>query len=187
MVKNYSSHGKRRLLIALVIVAGASIGGYLLWHHNESSKTAPISAGTATKGEPAVSSKGSNGTSDQSSSVQPGDNKGSGGSTTATLLDPTGDFVSNHRPNLSGNPAPNTLTSVCTTTPGATCAITFTKDGVSKTLPSQTTDRGGSTFWNNWSLSDYGLTTGSWQIKATAVLNGQTKTMSDALVLEVTE
>jgi len=150
-----------------------------------------VSGNAETKGE-GTDSNAKN--SDSSSGLtktnndEPGDNKsGGGGSSTVTLLAPSGDFVSNHHPNLSGNPAPNTISSVCTTTPGATCQISFTKDGVTKTLPRQITDRGGSTYWNNWKLQDIGLTAGDWQVQASAALNSKTSTAGDALQLVIAE
>jgi len=155
-----------------------------------------VSGSAYTKGENAptpgvkaqAQSKGSS-TNSSSSSALPGDNKNTGtdGNSTATLVAPTGDFVSNHHPNLSGSPAPDTLNSVCTTTPGATCAISFTKDGVTKSLPTETTDRGGSAYWNGWSLQSIGLTIGSWQVQASASLNGKTLGASDALQLVVSQ
>lgn len=149
----------------------------------------PTSGGAGSninKGEPANKNETSN-SSNSSSSTQPGDNKNSvGTSNNVSLLTPSGDFVSNHHPNLSGSPAPNLMSSVCTTTPGATCTIIFTKDGVQKSLPAQTTDRGGSAYWN-WRLQDIGITSGSWKITAKATLNDQTKTADDALNLEVAQ
>jgi len=113
---------------------------------------------------------------------QPGDQK-SNNVPNASLVVPSGDFVSNHDP--GENDSQLIETSVCNTTAGATCQITFTKDGVTKSLPAQVTDRGGSTYWDNWAPSDVGLTAGSWKIQAVASLNGQTKSASDAIPLVV--
>jgi hypothetical protein len=107
--------------------------------------------------------------------------------TSSTLLIPTGDFVSNHNPNLSGSPSPNTMTSVCDTTPGATCSISFYENAVVKSLPSHIVDSSGSTYWINWKLQDIGLTAGSWKIQAIATMNGQSKTADDATRLTVSE
>lgn len=103
-----------------------------------------------------------------------------------TVVAPTGEFVSNHHPNLGGSPAPNTMTSVCTTTVGVSCKITFTNTstGTVKSLPSQTTDAGGSTYWD-WKLQDIGLTAGTWKIQAVASYGSQTKTATDIMDLEV--
>lgn len=127
----------------------------------------------------------SNKQSDPLTTNQPGDEKSNAGNgPTVTVLVPTGDFVSNHHPNLSGSPAPNVMTSVCTTSPGTQCSITFTKGATTKSLPAQTTDREGSTYWN-WKLQDIGLTQGTWEIKAVASFGSQTKTANDAINLEV--
>lgn len=97
---------------------------------------------------------------------------------------PTGVFISNHHPNLSGNPAPNQIQSVCTTTSGATCTIVFTKGDITKSLPSQMTDSGGSTYWT-WKLQDIGLTEGTWQVQARATLGNQEQTANDLMDLVV--
>lgn len=199
MQKTLRNTGKRRLknifllpgfvLLALVIFAGLELLGVTrVFHKNNSPVThiigKPDTAGGGTqnsqKGEAAPATS-----SNSSSTPQPGDNKSNTDGTTTVLLAPSGNFVSNHHPNLGGSPAPDTMTSVCDTTPGATCTITFIKDGITKTLSAQSTDRSGSAFWNNWSLAVIGLTAGSWKVQAVAMLDGQTKTTTDPMSLEV--
>lgn len=114
------------------------------------------------------------------------DKNDSSANSSAPLKTPTGTFVSNHHPNLSGSPAPNQIQSVCATTSGAQCQILFTKDGVTKSLPTQTTDRGGAAYWT-WKLQDVGLTAGSWKVQAKATLGSQTQTADDAATLEVSQ
>jgi hypothetical protein len=97
------------------------------------------------------------------------------------LLDPTGNFVSAHK----NVPKSASLSSVCNTTSGAECKIVFTNGSTSKSLDPQTTDSNGSSFWNSWSPEDIGLTSGSWQVQAVATLNGQSKTSTDAMKLEI--
>ena len=98
---------------------------------------------------------------------------------------PHGNFISNHHPNLDGNPAPSSIQSVCNTTPGARCHIEFTnQEGVVKNLAAQTTDSTGATYWN-WDVAQAGFTVGSWKVKVIAVLNGQTTTANDAQNMEV--
>jgi hypothetical protein len=99
----------------------------------------------------------------------------------STLLDPTGNFVSAHK----NVPKSASLSSVCNTTSGAECKIVFTNGSISKSLDPQTTDSNGSSFWNSWSPEDIGLTSGSWQVQAVATLNGQSKTSTDAMKLEI--
>jgi hypothetical protein len=105
--------------------------------------------------------------------------------TPVSLQAPSGTFVSDHQPSLSGaDGAPSTEVSVCTTTAGATCYLKFTKDGVVKTLPVQTTDGSGSTSWR-WDVSAAGFTTGNWQVIAVAALGDQVKSTTDGFRLEV--
>ncbi len=97
---------------------------------------------------------------------------------------PTGVFVSNHHPSLNGVPTPSTINSTCSTTPGAFCTITFTQGNSIKSLPKQQTNSSGNAEWN-WSLQQIGLTTGSWNISATASNGELVSTASDAMPLEV--
>jgi hypothetical protein len=99
----------------------------------------------------------------------------------STLLDPTGNFVSAHK----NVPKSASLSSVCNTTSGAECKIIFTNGNTRKSLDSQTTDSNGSSFWNSWSPESIGLTSGAWQVQAVATLNGQSKTSTDAMKLEI--
>lgn len=155
-------------------------------------KHVPTSASSYTKGEPQTSSKPS--VANKSNTTSPSTSNGtqqtvqgnsSVGSVAAVdLLSPTGDFVSDHHPNLSGSPASNTMTSVCNTTPDASCTISFTLNGITKSLSAKIVDSGGSAYWN-WTLQGIGLTTGSWVIQATASLGGQTKTATDAMMLTI--
>lgn len=98
------------------------------------------------------------------------------------LKKPEGNFVNNHRPSLANS---SEMQSSCVTTPGASCQIIFTKDGVTKTLENKTTDAGGGAYWA-WTLQSAGLTTGTWQVKAVATIGSQTETEIDAMNMEVT-
>ena len=100
----------------------------------------------------------------------------------AQLVEPTGTFVSNHYPGKNNTSLVEA--SVCNTTPGATCYIQFSKDNVVKTLTTQTADNSGAAYWS-WDISTSGLSTGTWKVSAIASLGEQTKTASDAIMLEV--
>lgn len=103
------------------------------------------------------------------------------------LVAPFGSFVSNHRPSLSGTGGvPSEEQSVCNTTPGAQCYITFTSGGVVKTLEAKTADSQGAVYWS-WDVKTAGFTEGSWTINATASLNGQTNSTKDSLSLVVSQ
>jgi hypothetical protein len=189
MSSNRRSHRafyKRPVIIGIVLVV-LIVAGAIVYKKTRSSSTKSTAITTPTS---SAYTKGQSSTSTPSSgstSSGQADSKSATGSTgtTATLLAPSGDFVSNHIPNLGGKPAPNTLTSVCNTTPGAECKITFTNGSVTKELSNQTVDSGGSTYWTNWKLQDVGLTTGSWEVQAVATMNGQTQTAKDAMNLQV--
>lgn len=97
---------------------------------------------------------------------------------------PVGTFVSNHKPNLSGSPTPNSLNSTCSTTAGMQCTIEFTNGTNTKSLPVKTVDANGNASWD-WRLQDIGLTAGSWTITAIASNGTLTSQSSDPLKLEV--
>lgn len=162
------------LLIAAVIIA---LGGgvYLAAHSSKTSTTVNNQPGSSTSGS---------GNGITSSGKEPG----SGGSTDTTTPPtasnppaiPQGQFVSAHQVPLA---AP--VESVCATSAGASCQITFTKDdGTMKSLPAQTTDSNGNTHWS-WTVSTY-LTAGTWTIKAVATQSNMTSTATDATKLVVT-
>lgn len=99
---------------------------------------------------------------------------------------PIGSFVSNHKPNLSGHPAPNTEASTCTTTPGALCTIAFSMNGVEKQLPKKAVDNFGNTSWN-WNLQEMGLTEGTWTVTAIATNGDKISKSIDAINLTINE
>lgn len=194
MIYNKSSRSKKLLFTALGIVLLAALILTALEMTNTThlfhKQPSAITASQDTKGEvaqPNNSSANNAASSNSDQTTQPGDNKSNSNTPISeTLKDPTGEFVSNHHPNLSGSPAPNSMSSVCTTTPGATCQITFIKDGVTKSLEAQMTDRGGSVYWN-WKIQDIGLSAGSWQVQAVASQSGKIKTTTDPLALEIAQ
>ena len=181
--------------LAVVLVLALGFGAYWQFFRDHTPKTV-TTASSNTKGEPvdpssskAVTGTAVNGnsTGDKPASApaaQPTtpNNKDQGTSATpgAPLIAPSGNFVSSH----TNVPANATEQSVCTTTPGASCTITFTQNGVTKSLTAQTTDKGGSTYWT-WTPQSIGLTAGSWTITATATLSGQTQSANDATPLKV--
>ena len=118
-----------------------------------------------------------------SQTTQPAANKNvstPNGSSSNALTPSTDALVSAHQVQLN-----TYINSVCSTVSGATCAITFTSNGITKSLPSEVTDLTGSAYWNGWTPQQYGLTPGSWKITATATLNGQSSSASDAMLLQV--
>lgn len=184
---------KPAIIIAAVLIAllaVAELTGTTHLFNRTSVKTYPKTPTTggasvnSDKGEPRSSTSPKSGT--QTQTTQPDNIKSP---TTApnseTLVTPTGNFVSNHKPSLSASPGPHE-TSVCTAAPGAICTISFSDGSTTKSLRSETTDAGGSAYWD-WSVQDIDLTAGSWKITATATLNGQTKSATDPLELKVSQ
>ncbi|MDB5164317.1 MAG: hypothetical protein JWS12_935 [Candidatus Saccharibacteria bacterium] len=181
MIKKINFTKYIKFLFALGVVVAVIIGSTYAYHVTHKKK--PIATvNQYTKGEVNQPSNPSN--SSNQSGNPPSDSKTGGSST--TLVTPTGNFVSNHHPNLSGSPAPNSITSVCNTSPGASCKIWFTNGNVTKSLSAQVTDAGGATYWN-WKLQDIGLAAGSWKISATSTMGSASQTSTDPLQLVVSQ
>jgi hypothetical protein len=175
------------LVFAGLIVTALELTNTTYFFH---ARPVEVTASPATKGVPqSKDSTKSNSTPENNDSSTKGDGKvdDTASDPNAFLKEPTGVFVSNHHPNLSGSPAPNTINSVCNTTSGATCQIIFTKGEEVKSLPAQMTDKGGATYWNGWKIQDIGLTKGEWHITAKVILGSQVKTADDALPLVVAQ
>lgn len=194
-LKSSNSRSYKWVLLGILVIIAAFVVVVLdvRTHKKNSVVNKPntvVSAGQATKGQPTNSSNTSPSTTPPGgSSSDNTKNPGNPNSTSPNtpLTAPQGNFVSNHHPNLGGTPTPNTETSVCNTTVGASCEIIFTKAGVTKSLPAQTTDAGGATYWNGWKLQDIGLTEGTWQVSAKAILGNQIKTTQDVIPFEVSQ
>jgi|SRR5579862_1146368 len=194
MRKNKSRFNNRYRLLAtvagviIVLVAVLEITNTThIFHHQSIPPVIPThGSSTTSSSNSSQSSLKSNSTpSSNSSAKNPLPSPSSG----STLITPFGDFVSNHNPGApdqNGNPTPTSETSVCDTTPGATCYISFTNsNGQTTQLPTQTAGSDGSTSWD-WDVSqDAHLTKGEWQITAVASLNGQTKSTNDPTKLTI--
>lgn len=174
------------LVAILVILLALELSNTTHLFHN-SKNTQPGSTSTIDTKDGAISPNSTPGP-DKNQNAQSGGSQPSTGSSTNSssvpLKAPSGTFVSNHHPNLSGSPAPNQMQSTCNTTPGAKCQINFTNGSITKSLPAQTADKEGAVYWS-WKLQDIGLTAGTWHIQAVASLDGQTQTVNDALNLGV--
>lgn len=173
-------------LIGLLLVAGA--GAWWLWNKNkiqtDSTTQTTVGSGVEPTDMPGELPDTVVTTPEPNPDPNvPGGSTGSNASGTAGPAVPAGAFVSNHKPSLS-SPGRNQVASACNSTEGATCVISFTKGGVTKSLQAKQTDENGSVTWE-WTLQQLGLTAGSWKIKAAATLNGQTKTAEDPLTLDV--
>jgi cytoskeletal protein RodZ len=181
------------LVLMLIVVAGGLAG----WHIHEV-HIAQHSSGTisnsqvTTKGTDTSAAKTQSAAATQSSSSSsvppsPNDTKTPASSTSPSsspsdLEMPFGTFVSNHTPGQNGTPTSEEST--CNTTPGATCDIQFTDNGVIKDLGPETADSNGSVYWT-WNVSGSDLGAGNWQVSAVAKLDGTTKTAVDTMPLEI--
>jgi hypothetical protein len=161
------------IALALLVVMVIELDGKLHLFWTSKPVTPPITANQATKGETTT-------TPATKKSNSPPDTK-QDTATTTTLIQPVGNFVSAHK-NVSMSTA---VSSVCNTSSGAQCQITFTSGDLTRSLPAQTADLGGTAYWESWTPASINLTPGTWQIKATATLGGNTATNTDAVDLEV--
>ena len=182
MVKKLNSSKHSKLPYALGVVAVVVIVGVIYAYHVTHKKKPITTVNQYTKGQ--VSQPNGPSNSSNQSVNSPSSSKTGGAS--ASLVAPTGNFVSNHHPNLSGSPAPNSMTSVCNTSPGASCQVSFTNGSTTKSLPTQVTDAGGATYWY-WKLQDIGLTAGSWKISATSSMGGDSLSSTDPTALVVSQ
>jgi cytoskeletal protein RodZ len=166
--------------LAVLVIIGVRL--YMLHRAVTPPKTIPpVSASQSTKGDTQPSLITSpTPSSTQSADGTPQSNKDNTAQG-ATLIQPTGNFVSNHK----NVPASTSLSSVCNTTAGATCQIVFSSGSMTYSLPIQTADLGGTAYWSSWTPASIGLSPGTWQITAVATLAGNTKSSPDALGLEV--
>ncbi len=186
--RSTQQHSSRYLLGLgiLVVVTAALVVGLELTdttHFFHKQKLAINSPATPTLGGASTnSSKGESQPTTTSGPTTDG-SKSTSPTSQVTPVSPFGDFVSNHTPGQHSSPM--TEASVCNTTSGATCQIFFSDGSITKSLPVQTTDLNGSTYWNNWTPASIGLTQGSWQITAVATINGQSKSTTDPINLEV--
>ncbi len=180
---------KHKKIILSVVIVALIVAASLAWinYGHTTSKNQALTAtntagvtGTKVSTNQPTTTSGSSNTTPTTSSQPTTTNP----SVVGDLLAPTGSFVSNHHPNLSGSPAPNQEQSVCITTPGAACNIEFAMNGVTKSLGSKLADSGGNVYWT-WTLQSVGLTQGNWQITAKASANSQTKSTTDSLSLDV--
>ena len=169
---------KKLLLVIIAALGIAAIIGFVLWRQLQLASPATtqqqdFQTSTANSSGPVVDETTN---SDESIVID----------SSITPATPSGVFVSNHRPNLSGNPAPNTITSTCSTTPQAKCTIRFTSGSSIKTLPSQIVGTDGNAEWT-WTLQEIGLSVGEWDVTAIASNGDKTSTSSDSMKLVVSE
>lgn len=171
------------LALAAVVLAVLEITDTTHFFHTKKAVSGTIPTASTSKGKKLVGKTSSN---NSGASVPSSDliTTKYSASTAGPLVEPTGTFVSNHRVSLSASPDQKKEQSTCNTTPGASCYIRIVKSSVTRTLAAQTADSTGAVIWS-WDIDNSGLTEGSWEVTAVATLNGQTKTATDPIRLEV--
>lgn len=171
------------LLVVAVVLALELTNTTYFFHKKVVPATIPVAKPKSTSKEDKKSSSTKpNGGQDSATESAKVASPAGGGGSNLTLVQPYGNLVSNHFPGKDGTSTKEQ--SVCNTTPGAACYIQFTKVGTGEItkLPAQTVGSDGSTIWN-WDANI--LTSGQWEIRAVASLNGQSKSATDSLKLSV--
>ncbi|MCL4358040.1 hypothetical protein M1512_04090 [Patescibacteria group bacterium] len=180
-------------VVATTVAIAMVLTGSLLYRHYNNKpninskviKTIKSSPKTSSSPNNPKTSANTSGSANNGSSSISTDNSANSSSGHANLIAPSGIFVSNHNPDLSGYPYPSEEASTCNTSPGASCYIKFVgPNGQVKSLPTQTTNSSGSTSWT-WDVYSSGFTVGKWQITAVVSLDGTTKTTTDSMDLNV--
>jgi hypothetical protein len=173
------------LIIIAAVILLALVVGFILSHPAKKNVSVIPSSNPLAASSPAGSNKVPASDNSQTSGTQGTDSASAQSSPpTAELLAPSGTFVSNHHPSLSGSTSPSSELSTCTTTPGASCYLQFTSGNDVKTLPAQKTDISGSTSWS-WDVKTAGFHTGVWKLVAIATLDNQSKSTPDGFTFEV--
>lgn len=177
--------GVAAIILLVVVLESANIT-HIFDRPNMGTSTIPAKISTDAESDNKSSSDKSAtfDTTGQANQAAPSDKTSAPPSGGAELASPTGSFASNHHPSLEEIDDASGEESVCVTTPGASCTITFTKDGIVKTLGSKKVDVTGTVIWK-WDVKTAGFTVGTWEIVATATLDGQTRSTTDLQKLEV--
>lgn len=187
--KKYSGSSKkarsnRKSLMFLVLAGGLliALAAVLYARHNSSGKSNNLTPDTTTnaKGEGPTTPVQTPTNNNKGQSVSPSPvSDSTPPASPETLKNPYGNFVSSHTAYLSSKEL-----STCITSVGATCSITFSKDGVTKSLGEKTVDSDGTAYWG-WKPEDLQLTYGDWKITAIASHNGKTASVVDPQSLVV--
>lgn len=170
------------ILVATIAILELTNTTYLLHDEVASSGTIPSDISSESNNEDSAESSSTD-TEEDSNNTTPEKPKNTSTTTSSDLIEPFGNFVSNHRVVLS-DPASTQQQSLCNTTPGATCYIKFTKGSAVRELEAQTANENGVAAWS-WDVKKSGLTTGEWLVTAVTKLGDQQKTAEDSIKLEV--
>jgi hypothetical protein len=189
-IHSYKGFLKTKLILTgLIPILIACVFVFYSKHHHETRKQILINQGVATADQNVPGKDNADSNTEVGSPGADNASKDKANNTPGSTLDsniqpskPVGDFVSNHRPQLNST---NIETSICTTTPGALCQISFTSGSVTKSLPAKKTNANGSVGWDSWTLQSVGITKGTWRINAVASNGSKTAITQDAIDLVV--
>ena len=184
------------LLLAVLTVAALEFSSTTHWLHSESETAgSPHSAAAQSRAGTDHSKPSSGSTDSVKGSTTPAGDKtddgnttstspvlpGSGSSSSGELVAPYGQFVNFHNPaSLDAKEQ-----SVCSTSAGASCTISFTMGSTTKSLPAKTADGSGAAIWTSWTPRSIGLSKGTWTITARATAGNQTKATEDSTKLVI--
>lgn len=180
MIKNKNPFFKKKKFIIPTIVAVLLLVSGIFYF--QAIKTTEVTSTPSTSptedseaAEQGVSQKNANSTQATTNN----DKQISTPSPQGSVAAPQGNFVSNHRVGTS-----DTIESICNTTRGATCDISFTSSNATKSLGRKTVGQDGTASWI-WTPASIGLSAGSWQINATATLGDAQNSSKDPRNLEI--
>jgi len=161
---------KSYILAAIVLIIAAAVVYKVVADHSAQEQTTSANSSQALTGK----------SSPTKTSPQPAKNA-SPEPSSKNLVSPAeqSTYASYHTPGIN-----TPEESVCVTSPGAICYIQFTRGSEVKRLTKKVVDSSGTATWD-WTPGSAGLSKGAWEVSAIASLDGQSKTGSDALDLEV--
>lgn len=178
-IKQFLTRRKKLLFVASIVVLLA-IGAFVFYKMTIETPSVTSTPSTSQEQDQQAAQQGEsqkNPASVQSNSQS--DKQASGTTSSGAPASPQGNFVSSHRVGLS-----DSIESICATSSGASCQITFTRNGVVKSLDSNVVSSNGSVSWV-WTPDSIGLSSGSWEIKAVASQNNLQTEAKDPRNLEV--
>lgn len=186
--KKKNFYAKKVFWLIIAIIALFAIGGCLAYkHYHKPASTSVTPRPTTDKiknsNAPAAAPSDNSTNSKNNTSTPPANTPNGSVTTNLPVTKPFGAFVSNHKPGQNGSPFEEAST--CSTTAGISCSITFTKNGITKSLPTKTADSAGTAYWSSWTPQSLGLTSGNWTVTAVATNGQQSESTTDSIPLQV--
>lgn len=180
MIKNKKPFYRKKKFFIAIVIAILVVGGSVFYMKAIKTPEVTSTPSTSQSEDSAAAEQGvsqKNSTSAQGTTT--GEKQSGSPATPGSVAAPQGNFVSNHRVGTG-----DSIESICSTTKGAKCNISFTSGGTTKSLGEKTVNEDGTASWV-WTPASIGLVAGSWQITATAILDGAQNSSKDPRNLEV--